>query len=83
MPFLMKALLDNRKRFELEAQAMGEEALFEREPRARGYLRPREGYRLYDQREELCRRLTKDVQDNREWLEESLKYPLALLRKAP
>jgi deoxyhypusine synthase len=82
MPFLMKALLDNRKRFEQEALAMGEEALFEREPRARGYLRRREGYRLYDQREELCARLTKDVQANREWLEESLKYPLALLGKA-
>jgi deoxyhypusine synthase len=82
MPFLMKALLDNRKRFEAEAQTTGEEALFEREPRARGYLRPREGYRLYDQREELRARLTKDVQANREWLEDSLKYPLAMLGQA-
>jgi deoxyhypusine synthase len=80
MPFLMKALLDNRKRFEQEAKTIGSDALFEREPKARGYLRPREGYRLYEAREELCARLTKDVKANREWLEESLKYPLALLR---
>jgi deoxyhypusine synthase len=80
MPFLVKALLDNRKRFEHEAATIGSDALFEREPKARGYLRPREGYRLYETREELCARLTKDVKENREWLEESLKYPLALLR---
>ena len=35
------------------------------------------GYRLFEQREELCRRLTGDVKANREWLEESLEYPLA------
>jgi deoxyhypusine synthase len=79
MPFLVKALLDNRKRFEHEAATIGSDALFEREPKARGYLRPREGYRLYEAREELCARLTKDVKGNREWLEESLKYPLAML----
>ena len=36
-----------------------------------------EGYRLFDQREELCRRLTEDVKANREWLLETLQYPLA------
>jgi deoxyhypusine synthase len=81
MPFLIKALLDNRKRYEQDAEAIGEEALFEREPKARGYLRPREGYRLFEVRQELCARLTKDVIANREWLEESLKYPLAMLGK--
>jgi deoxyhypusine synthase len=81
MPFLVKALLDNRKRFEHEVATIGSDALFEREPKARGYLRPREGYRLYEGREELCARLTKDVKENREWLEESLKYPLAMLGK--
>jgi hypothetical protein len=40
-------------------------------------LRPREGYRLFEQREELCRRLTEDVRANREWLLETLQYPLA------
>jgi deoxyhypusine synthase len=54
----------------------------EREPKARGYLRPRDGYRLFETRQELCARLTKDVQANREWLEESLKYPLALLGRS-
>jgi deoxyhypusine synthase len=51
--------------------------LFDREPKARGYLRPREGYRLFEQREELCRRLTEDVRANKEWLLETLQYPLA------
>jgi deoxyhypusine synthase len=77
MPFLAKALLDNRKRFERQAAEMGEEKLFELEPKARGYLRPREGYRLFDQREELCRRLTEDVRANKEWLLDTLQYPLA------
>src|SRR6201986_1822609 len=76
MPFLIKALLDNRARYERLAKEEGEEALFAREPKARGYLRSRAGYRLYEQREELCRRLTDDVRKNREWLVEGLAYPL-------
>src|SRR5690606_18056886 len=41
MPFLVKALLDNRARYERWAERMGEEALFAKHPQARGYLRPR------------------------------------------
>lgn len=77
MPFLVKALLDNRKRYEEEAAAIGEEACFAKHPHARGYLRPRGGYRLFENREELCARLTADVQANREWLLDSVRYPLA------
>jgi deoxyhypusine synthase len=77
MPFLVKALLDNRARYGAMAAEMGAEQLFEQEPCARGYLRPREGYRLFEHREELCRRLREDVRNNREWLVESLQYPLA------
>jgi deoxyhypusine synthase len=77
MPFLMKALFENRARYQEMARAEGEEALFAREPKARGYLRPREGYRLFEQRGELNRRLLDDVRQNREWLLESLSYPLA------
>jgi len=77
MPFLMKALFDNRARYQEMAEAEGEEALFAREPRARGYLRPREGYRLFAQRDQLNERLLDDVRKNREWLLESLAYPLA------
>ena len=51
-----------------------EEAVFAREPKARGYLRDRSGYRLFAQREELVRRLTNDVQSNRDWLLKSLEY---------
>jgi deoxyhypusine synthase len=76
MPFLVKALLDNRRRYEGMVAAEGEEAVFAREPKARGYLRPREGYRLFEQRGTLVERLTEDVRKNREWLLESLKYPL-------
>jgi len=77
MPFLVKALLENRLGFQRKASEIGEIALFEREPKARGYLRPSAGYRLFDQREELCRRLTEDVRANRDWLLDTLKYPLA------
>src|ERR1700683_4392689 len=56
MPFLVKALLDHRKQYADQAAEIGEEKLFEQAPHALGYLRPRAGYRLFDQREELVRR---------------------------
>jgi deoxyhypusine synthase len=59
------------------AQQMGEEALFAKEPHARGYLRPRNGYRLYAMRDELVDRLNRDVEANREWLMESVRYLVA------
>ncbi|HWZ33164.1 MAG TPA: deoxyhypusine synthase family protein [Bryobacteraceae bacterium] len=74
MPFLVKALLDNRRRYEKLAAESGAEELFVREPKARGYLRPPDGYRLFELREELCRRLREDVRANREWLLETMKY---------
>ena len=77
MPFLMKALFDNRARYQELAEKEGEDQLFAREPKARGYLRPREGYRLFEQRARLNAQLTEDVRNNREWLMESLAYPLA------
>ena len=80
MPFLVKALLDNRARWSRMAGEMGEETLFERHPEARGYLRPQEGYRLFEKREALCKTLTDDVRQNREWLEQTLNYPLAISR---
>jgi deoxyhypusine synthase len=77
MPFIVKALLDNRRRYERLAREEGQESLFAREPLARGYLRPTEGYRLYAKRDELVQRLTEDVKQNREWLLASLDYTLA------
>ncbi len=77
MPFIVKALLDNRKKYENMAAEIGEETLFAQEPKARGYLRSREGYRLYEQREELVQRLNKDVAANRDWLLESIQYLVA------
>ena len=77
MPFLVKALLDNRERYERMVAEEGAETVFARDPKARGYLRDRAGYRLFEQRETLCTRLTADVRNNREWLLGSLAYPLA------
>ena len=77
MPFLVKALLDNRRRYEDLARQIGEEELFRQDAKARGYLRPREGYRLFEVRDALRRRLMDDVRNNREWLLETLRYPLA------
>jgi deoxyhypusine synthase len=77
MPFLVKALLDNRKRYQTMVREEGEEAVFAREPHARGYLRSPEGYRLFEARDALTARLTEDVRANREWLVRSLTYPLA------
>jgi deoxyhypusine synthase len=89
MPFLVKALLENRARYAEWAERMGPEGqaeLFRKHPKARGYLRPREGYRLFSRREALCERLLGEVRKNREWLLESLTYPLTqgrLERKDP
>ena len=74
MPFIVKALLENRARYEKQAAETGAETLFAKDPKARGYLRPRAGYRLFEQREDLCRRLNEDVRANREWLMATLNY---------
>jgi deoxyhypusine synthase len=76
MPFLVKALLDNRERYAAAAARIGEADLFRQDPKARGYLRPHEGYRLFLEREKLCNRLLADVRNNKEWLMETLRYPL-------
>ena len=76
IPFLIKALLDRRAKFEGLREKLGEEKLFERHPEARGYLRDRDGYRLFEKRDDLCGKLVEDVRNNREWLTESLQYPL-------
>ncbi|MBN8730937.1 MAG: deoxyhypusine synthase family protein [Acidobacteria bacterium] len=77
MPFIVKAILDNRARYEARAAEIGEEALFNEEPKARGYLRPRAGYRLYDERDRLIAQLKEALRANGDWLRETLHYPLA------
>jgi deoxyhypusine synthase len=69
MPFLVAALLENRRRHEKDPD----------HPAAQGYLRSREGYRLFERREELVRNLLDHVAMNRDWLVESLDYPLPAL----
>jgi deoxyhypusine synthase len=82
MPFLVKALLDNRERYAQRAAEIGEEALFRESPQAAGYLRPREGYRLFDLREGLIDKLFEGVKENGDWLLKTLRYPLAVGRKS-
>lgn len=76
IPFLIKALLDRRRKFEDLREKLGEATLYERHPEARGYLREKSGYRLFEKRDELTRKLVEDVRNNREWLLDSLQYPL-------
>jgi deoxyhypusine synthase len=76
LPFLVKALLDKRARFERMASEAGEAALLERHPEARGYLRAPAGYRLFEKREDLVAALLQDVRSNAEWLRSTLDYPL-------
>ena len=78
MPFLVKALLDNRERYARRAEEIGEDALIKEEPKAAGYLRSRDGYRLYEQREGLVEQLSRRVRENGEWLQKTLQYPLAI-----
>jgi deoxyhypusine synthase len=79
MPFLTKALLDKRARFERWAERMGREALFAKHPEARGYLRDPAGYRLFDRRAELLAKLMADVRRRAPMLREESSYPLAPL----
>lgn len=76
MPFLVKALLENRARYERQAAEVGLESVVAEDPRAQGYLRSREGYRLFSRREELTAKLLEAVRENGDWLMESLRYPL-------
>ena len=79
MPFLAKALLDKRARFERWAERMGREALFAEHPAARGYLREADGYRLMDRRGDLIDALLEEVRGRATAMTEELDYPLAPL----
>jgi deoxyhypusine synthase len=79
MPLLVKALLDKRDRFERWRERMGEEALFAEHPAARGYLRPREGYRLFERRDALLDDLMTAVRERETGNREPDDYPLAPL----
>ena len=56
------------------------DVLFERHPEARGYLRSRDGYRLFERRDGLVAQLRDAVRANGDWLRESLQYPLPAVR---
>jgi deoxyhypusine synthase len=63
MPLITKALLDKRAKFERIEKEIGRETLFERHPEAQGYLRPQEGYRLFDARDDLLEDLYTAVRE--------------------
>ncbi|MFT5462285.1 MAG: hypothetical protein ACI8QS_001161, partial [Planctomycetota bacterium] len=75
-PFIAKALLEKRARFERWRERMGDEALFSKHPEARGYLRPTEGYRLMDRREELVDKLMQELRTRKTQLLDDAAYPL-------
>ncbi len=77
MPFIVKALLEKRARFERWAEKMGRTALFAKHPAARGYLRDSTGYRLYDRREELLVKLFAAVKKELPRLRKEGSYALA------
>ena len=76
MPLLVGALLENRRRYERLRDELGEAKLLALHPKAKGYLRDRAGYRLYERRDALCAELLAQVKQNGEWLLDSLRYPL-------
>ena len=76
MPFIVKALLENRQRYAGLARELGEKKLFQKEPKAKGYLRPAAGYRLFESRDALTGTLFKELKKKREWLLKTLRYPL-------
>lgn len=61
MPIVTKALLDKRARLEGLREELGMQRLCELHPEARGYLRDRQGERLYARRKELVAKLLDQV----------------------
>ena len=76
MPLLAKALLEKRARYERWRERMGDEALFAKHPEAEGYLRPAEGYRLMDRRDELVAGLQAELSERKQQLFGEAAYPL-------
>jgi deoxyhypusine synthase len=81
MPFLTRALLEKRARLERWSERMGRAALVREHPAARGYLRPRVGFRLMDRRDELVEKLFAGLKRRRKALGGERDYPLASLEQ--
>ena len=74
MPFLVRALLERRAHYERRAAEIGLDALIAEDSKAKGYLRSRDGYRLYEHRDRLVNTLKEAVRDNADWLNASIAY---------
>jgi deoxyhypusine synthase len=79
MPFLAKALLEKRARYERWAERMGKDELFAKHPGARGYLRDAAGYRLMDRRAALVADLLDEIRARAGAMQDEIDYPLAPL----
>lgn len=77
MPILARALLEKRARLERLEGELGRDTLLERHPEAAGYLRPREGYRLFDRRTDLVSKLETEIAGKLDLLDKTTLYPLA------
>lgn len=80
MPFLTKALLDNRRKYLRMVEDIGADATYDRAPQARGYLRPSSGYRLFEHRKVLCSKLNEDLRLRKEWLLASVQFNLDFIQ---
>ncbi len=83
MPILTHALLEKRERLAGLETELGFDTLCERHPEAQGYLRPRDGYRLYAERERLVAQLDTELKAKLSDLESTCAYPLADLPPTP
>ena len=77
MPFLTRALLEKRMRFERLEVELGGEELRRRHPEAAGYLRDPAGNRLFERREGLVARLEEELASKVSDLDATNAYPLA------
>ncbi len=80
MPFIARAIVEKRERFELLRGKIGEKKLFERHPEACGYLRPPGGYRLFDHRDEIKASLWEALKQPGpvHAMMQSMHYPIAI-----
>jgi len=71
MPLLAKALIEKRSRLARLADELGMQTLLQRHPEAAGYLRSTEGFRLYDQRDDLRETLRQKIRQHADRLRQA------------
>ncbi len=77
MPILTRALLEKRERLAALEQELGPDTFRIQHPESIGYLRPRTGYRLYEERTRLMGCLDEELDAKLSDLQTTCQYPLA------